>query len=186
MRGFVSESRLRGYALLPVPRQIEFGEGQLAVASLACVSSLFGIEPDDIAARVLRDVLAPVGEHRLEKDERDVVRIEDEPINGTVGIRDFDRGGRTEGVGRQPDGAGRPALAAETARRNERAAGRLVRDGEDLGVASPLDPQARVVDGHGLPRRRLLRTAAGSGGSGQPRGRNGQDAGSQMAGISLT
>ena len=61
MSGFISESRRRGYALLPVPRQIEFGTGNVETARLAREPRLYGLSPDDIAVRTLRETLAEVG-----------------------------------------------------------------------------------------------------------------------------
>ena len=61
MRGFLSEGRRRGYALLPVPRSIEFGEGNLEIARLSSEPRLYGISPDNVAVRALRDALLTVG-----------------------------------------------------------------------------------------------------------------------------
>lgn len=57
MRGFVSESRRRGYALLPVPRAIEMRAGAVEVSCLAREPTLHGAAPGDIAARTLHDLL---------------------------------------------------------------------------------------------------------------------------------
>ena len=61
MRGFVSESRRRGYALFPVPRSVEFGEGSVEIARLSRTPRLYGISPDDIAVRALGDALSTAG-----------------------------------------------------------------------------------------------------------------------------
>jgi hypothetical protein len=58
MHGFVSTSRRRGYALLPVPRAVEMGDGAVDIARLAREPTLSGLEPGDIAVRTLCDTLA--------------------------------------------------------------------------------------------------------------------------------
>lgn len=58
MDGFASESRRRGYALLPVPQSIQFGEGWVKATHLSRTPRLYGIPPDDVAVRALRDTLS--------------------------------------------------------------------------------------------------------------------------------
>ena len=57
MRGFLSEIRRRGYALLPVPQNIVFGEGNLKTTHLSREPRSKGVTSDGIAARELRDAL---------------------------------------------------------------------------------------------------------------------------------
>jgi hexosaminidase len=61
MCGFISESRRRGYALLPVPQRIEFGEGRFETTRLSREFHLAGVASGDIAVRALGDVLSATG-----------------------------------------------------------------------------------------------------------------------------